>query len=100
MSSAAAENTQRTKVLLAEDNGFYRKRMYQKSLQTPAMMSQRLLIDGQKALECIESLPDGHFAVVVSDIEMPNMDGFTLCETLNSIDRFKKIPKVAPNNPN
>jgi two-component system chemotaxis sensor kinase CheA len=30
----------------------------------------------------------------VSDVEMPRMDGFTLCETMRASDAHRKIPLI------
>ena len=49
--------------------------------------------DGQEALDLIrggDSLPDA----VVSDVNMPNMDGFALTETLREDARYARLPVV------
>jgi two-component system chemotaxis response regulator CheY len=48
--------------------------------------------DGMEALELLESLrPD----LILSDIQMPNMDGFELARRTRQIARFRGIPMVA-----
>lgn len=47
--------------------------------------------DGKKAIEEIEkSKPD----LVISDILMPIMNGFKLCETIKSDNKFSNIPVI------
>ena len=47
--------------------------------------------DGKQALEIARS---GSFDVVVTDVDMPNMDGFGLCENLKKEDKTRGIPVV------
>ncbi|MEX2542362.1 MAG: EAL domain-containing protein [Trueperaceae bacterium] len=47
--------------------------------------------DGEEAIELAnERLP----ALIISDVVMPKMDGYTLCKALKSDDRLKEIPVV------
>jgi two-component system chemotaxis sensor kinase CheA len=39
-------------------------------------------------------LQESSIDVVVSDVEMPRMDGFTLTETIRSSPRFRDLPVV------
>jgi CheY-like chemotaxis protein len=36
----------------------------------------------------------GRYDLIVSDIEMPRMDGFELCRTLKKKEEYKNIPVV------
>lgn len=48
-------------------------------------------INGQKALEMLaEAQPD----IIISDIVMPDMDGYQFCLTVKADDRLKKIPVI------
>jgi two-component system chemotaxis response regulator CheY len=47
--------------------------------------------DGQAALQCLEQFrPD----VILSDINMPNMDGLELLKRLKSCEDFKSLPVI------
>ena len=47
--------------------------------------------DGEDALEQLQiSIPD----IILSDIEMPNMDGFELLKNLKNSDKYKNIPVI------
>ncbi|MBI5141455.1 MAG: response regulator [Nitrospirae bacterium] len=45
-------------------------------------------------LEAIERLRANHIDMIVSDILMPKMDGFSLCRECKKDDRFKKLPFI------
>ena len=43
----------------------------------------------------LQALRSGQGAdLVITDVEMPRMDGFTLCETIRSSRRFSQLPVV------
>ncbi|WP_428308097.1 chemotaxis protein CheW [Lacipirellula sp.] len=79
-------------VLLAEDSTFFRK-------QVKAMMEER----GYTVIDC----EDGQIAwnrlneekleidVVLTDIEMPNMNGFELCQRIKDSSDWGKVPVIA-----
>ncbi|MGA2915926.1 MAG: hybrid sensor histidine kinase/response regulator [Sedimentisphaerales bacterium] len=48
-------------------------------------------VDG---LDAINNLNKDNFSLVISDIEMPKMDGFELCKILNNNVAYKDIPVV------
>lgn len=79
-------------VLLAEDSTFFRK-------QVTSMVSEygyRVIDceDGQVAWDTLQS-SEHDFDVVVTDIEMPNMDGFELSDRIKQSDNWKHIPIIA-----
>ncbi len=48
-------------------------------------------VDG---LDALDRVTNSRYDLIVSDIEMPRMDGFKLCETLKKNDEYKDIPIV------
>lgn len=78
-------------VLLAEDSGFFRK-------QVAAMIKERgyRVVDCEDGLIAWETLQSGEheFDVVVTDIEMPNMNGFEFAERIKQSEH-SHLPIIA-----
>lgn len=84
------------RVILAEDSPFMRDLM-QKVLRSSGYDKLEVYPDGQSAWEAVEgSLKDGSQPVdaVVSDIEMPRMDGLHMTKKIKGHDGLKHIPVV------
>lgn len=79
-------------ILLAEDSAFFRQtvRSYLEQIGTTVVACE----DGAIAWQTLESLKYS-FSIVVTDIEMPNMDGYELTERIKNDERFRGIPVVA-----
>lgn len=78
------------KVLLAEDSTFYRNLL--SSYLISAGYDVIAVEDGQRAWKIINSEP---IDIVVTDIEMPNMDGFELSRRIKNDPSLKHIPIIA-----
>jgi two-component system chemotaxis sensor kinase CheA len=80
-----------TKVLLVDDSPLYRK------MESDALseLGIQLLIakDGVEALEILDSNSD--IKLVVSDIEMPRMNGFELAQKIRTHKVYSKVPIIA-----
>ncbi len=78
-------------ILLAEDSSFFRK-------QVAAMMSEQgyRVIDCEDGLVAWETLQSNEFEfdVIVTDIEMPNMDGFEFTECVKQ-SQWSHLPVIA-----
>ena len=78
------------RILLAEDSAFFR------NLLTPILKLAgyhvALAEDGPSALEAVEQ---SHFDLVVSDIEMPGLNGFELVQRLRADERWQGMPVIA-----
>ncbi|NOY43769.1 MAG: hybrid sensor histidine kinase/response regulator [Planctomycetes bacterium] len=79
-------------ILLAEDSGFFRK-------QVTAMFKERGYRvvdceDGQIAWETLQT-DQYEFDLVVTDIEMPNMDGFELAGRIKQSAEWRHLPVIA-----
>ncbi len=49
--------------------------------------------DGQLALDALAKM--GQVDIVIMDVMMPNMDGYTAIGEMRKMDRFKQIPVIA-----
>ena len=85
----AEDAAARPRILLAEDT--MTTRALEKGILEAAGYEVRTAVDGADAWEQLRA----HGAdVVISDVNMPNMDGFTLCATIRQSRRFADLPVV------
>jgi two-component system, chemotaxis family, sensor kinase CheA len=79
------------RVLFVEDSAFFR------NMLTPVLRSAGYQVTVcENALQALQHLDTGEtFDIVVTDIEMPDMNGYELAERINSDNRFDQIPVVA-----
>lgn len=79
------------KVLLVDDSSFFR------NMLTPVLKSAgydvTTCIGPQQALDLLES--GAKFHAIVSDIEMPEINGFEFCESLRRDPRYREMPILA-----
>jgi len=79
-------------ILLAEDSGFFRK-------QVTTMMTERgyRVVDCEDGLIAWETLQSGKhdFDLVVTDIEMPNMNGFEFADRIKQSSKWSHLPVIA-----
>jgi len=80
-------------ILLAEDSSFFRQQMVN-ILETDGYKVVACE-DGQIAWDTLQNETDTNFALVVTDIEMPNMDGLQLARAIKGDSRFAHIPIIA-----
>ncbi|HYO57333.1 hybrid sensor histidine kinase/response regulator [Archangium sp.] len=83
------EKKARRRVLLAEDS--MTTRALEQSILEAAGYAVLACVDGQEAWERLQA--EGADAVV-SDVEMPRMDGFALTEAVRGSPRFRRLPIV------
>ena len=79
-------------ILLAEDSGFFRSQV--KNIFEEKGYRVVDCEDGQLAWEEIDSGRE-RYDLIVTDIEMPNMNGFQLCERVKNDPRFSSTPVIA-----
>ena len=53
------------------------------------------LLEAQNAVDALEILQHAHPDVILMDINMPDMDGYTLTARIKSLPGFERIPIVA-----
>lgn len=87
-----AEAGKKPLVLLAEDSTFFRK-------QVKTMVEERgyAVVDCEDGLVAWERLDSGdiHPDIVVTDIEMPNLNGFELCQRIKQSTEWRHLPVIA-----
>jgi two-component system, chemotaxis family, sensor kinase CheA len=89
-SSPASESGE--DVLLVEDSQFFRNQV--KRFIEEAGYAVIEAEDGQQAWDYINEHPK-QISIVVTDLEMPNMDGFELTRHLKNDSRFAGLPVIA-----
>ncbi len=90
--SISAVATKSARILCAEDSVFF-KRLLQQYLNQPEW-EVTIADHGREAWNLLDRNPDG-FDLVISDINMPEMNGFELAEKIRSDSRFDSIPLIA-----
>jgi two-component system chemotaxis response regulator CheY len=79
-------------VLIVDDSAAIRKILQRVLRQTDMAIGQIIeAADGKEALDAFRSQ---QFGLVLSDINMPNMDGLELLAQLKSVEDTKRVPVV------
>ncbi len=89
---AAEIKTGKARILVAEDSLFFRKLITQYIAREEWTVD--IVCDGLEAWEKLQAEP-GRFDLVISDINMPRMDGFQLATRIREDRRFDQMPLVA-----
>jgi two-component system chemotaxis sensor kinase CheA len=89
ISNRIAESATQQKILLVEDSIIIRTQM--KRLLEGAGYDVTIAVDG---LEGFNKLRTGNFDAVVSDVEMPNMNGFALTTRIRQHREYSELPIV------
>jgi len=76
-------------VLIVDDSSILREVFTKELVQMG--ISVTAAVDGQEALEAAKSTP---FDLIITDIDMPNMNGFDLCKNLKRNHSTKSIPVI------
>ncbi|HHB75763.1 MAG TPA: response regulator [Desulfobulbus sp.] len=90
--TVAIEEGEVPTILIVEDSNFFRNQV--RSYMEDAGFNVLEGEDGVEALDVLEEHID-EITMVVTDIEMPNMDGFQLTEHIRQDSRFSHLPVVA-----
>ncbi len=53
------------------------------------------VVDAINAVQAIEKLENGAFDLILMDINMPDMDGYTLTAKIKGMNSYSKIPIIA-----
>ncbi len=84
------EILEKKRILYAEDSAFYRQLV--KNYLQAAGYEVEVVEDG---LEAWERLQQEHFDLLITDLEMPRMNGFELAKRVRSEERFANLPILA-----
>jgi len=79
-------------ILIVEDSNFFRNQV--RGYMEEAGFNVLEAEDGVEALEVLEGNVED-ITMVVTDIEMPNMDGFELTQKIRQEPRFAQLPVIA-----
>jgi two-component system chemotaxis sensor kinase CheA len=90
---SAPKTMKPAKILFAEDTLFF-VRQVTKILETAGYEVVHVA-DGEQAYKQLRNSPQGTFDIILSDIEMPNMNGFELAKTVREDANFATIPMIA-----
>lgn len=86
------ESTGDVNILFAEDSSFFRNQV--KSFLEEDGYSVTIAEDGEIAWNILSS-ESTSFTLILTDLEMPNMDGFEFTSKVKKDDRFAHLPVVA-----
>ncbi len=94
-----SENKRKVKILIADDSSTARKII--KKAVAPLAENIIETTDGQEAWDMLNKLyenTNGNIKdavdIIITDVEMPNMDGYRLTKLIKEDERFKSIPVV------
>ncbi|MGD9308515.1 MAG: chemotaxis protein CheW [Desulfosarcina sp.] len=90
--TATGDNGEAAKILFAEDSNFFRNQV--KSYMADEGYSVIEAEDGAIAWDLLQKHAD-EISLVVTDIEMPNMNGFELTRRIKTSDAYAHLPVIA-----
>ena len=79
-------------VLIVDDSAAIRK-VLRRMLQR-AGLDLGVVLEAGDGVEALEKLKDRSVGLILSDINMPNMDGIRFLSILKSNDKFKHVPVI------
>jgi two-component system chemotaxis sensor kinase CheA len=85
-----ATRKQKEKRILVVEDAFSTRELEKSILETHGYLVDTA-VDG---LDALERITGNQYDLILSDIEMPRMDGFELCRTLKKSEEYKEIPFV------
>jgi two-component system chemotaxis sensor kinase CheA len=81
------------KILLAEDTAFFRRHV--KAYLEGAGFQVTAVVNGDEALRRLEGASSQDFNLIVTDIEMPIVDGFELVKRIRARQEMAALPVIA-----
>jgi CheY-like chemotaxis protein len=86
----ALKGKRKEKRILVVEDAFSTRELEKSILETHGYLVDTA-VDG---LDALDRVTGNQYDLIVSDIEMPRMDGFELCSTLKKNEGYKDIPFV------
>jgi two-component system chemotaxis response regulator CheY len=77
-------------VLIVDDSAAIRKILQRVLTQTNLPLGK--MVEAGDGREALEAMKQGKFGLILSDINMPNMDGMQLLSELKANDQWKGVP--------
>ncbi len=81
------------RILFVEDTAFFRRHV--SAVLERAGYSLKTCENGLEALNLLEKTPANQFDLILSDIEMPKMNGMQLATAVRQLDAWKNVPMIA-----
>lgn len=85
--------SKKVRVLYAEDVAFFRKHVIK--VLSEVGFEVTVFEDGAKALAALEKSYDNQYNLILSDIEMPKMDGLEFAREVRKREKYHTIPMIA-----
>jgi len=79
-------------VLIVDDSAAIRKILHRVLVQADVPMGR--VVEAGDGLEALEALKTQKVGLILSDINMPNMDGLQLLSAVKADDRIKDVPVI------
>lgn len=80
-------------IVYCEDSPVVQKVLV-RTLQSAGFKNLKAFPTGAAGLKHLEALPPGEVDIILSDIEMPQMDGLTLCKNVRANPQMQGVPFV------
>jgi CheY-like chemotaxis protein/HPt (histidine-containing phosphotransfer) domain-containing protein len=85
----ALKDPSTARVLVVDDNEFA-----QQAVCSALAIVNLTVICVDDSARALEELEQGHFDLIISDIEMPTADGYALCTILRGVPTYEQIPII------
>ncbi len=89
--TTVAQSRRKRRVLLIDDSAFFRNLL--SPLLSVAGYTVKTVESADRAMELYEEGKD--FDIILSDIELPGMDGFEFAQAVRASDRWAEVPLIA-----